>query len=425
MTNHPRHVLIIGAGAAGLMAGRELARAGTQVTILEARDRCGGRIFSLPAAEFGYRADGGAEFVHGEAAVTTQLAREAGLTLAPLAGTRWSVENGVLVPDTPPRHADEVRHALEQLHDDIPVAEFLERYFAGPEYTELRQSIEQMVEGYDAADPRRASTFAIRDEWMGGDGPHRSQRIVEGYGALIDFLAAECRRYGVQIRLAAPVRAIETIGAQVVARSSADQIEGDAVLVTLPLPLLSTIELPPRAREKAALAIASIGYGNVVKFLLHFRSRWWAEGGRDDDLSFVFSETTVPVWWTQYPARRPVLTGWLGGPKSERVKDLSPDQLLETGIDSLAETFRRPVTELKRDLVAARALDWGADPFARGAYSYPTISTARIKPLFRQADGDNILFCGEAFYVGREAATVEAALASARETARLLLRSRS
>ena len=59
------------------MAARELVRAGKRVTILEARDRCGGRIYPLPAEEFGYPAEGGAEFVHGAAPVTRALMREA------------------------------------------------------------------------------------------------------------------------------------------------------------------------------------------------------------------------------------------------------------------------------------------------------------------------------------------------------------
>ena len=58
---HLPHILVVGAGAAGLMTARELVRAGKQVTILEARDRCGGRIYPLPTQEFGYPAEGGAE----------------------------------------------------------------------------------------------------------------------------------------------------------------------------------------------------------------------------------------------------------------------------------------------------------------------------------------------------------------------------
>src|SRR6266404_3950662 len=93
---HPDRIVIIGAGAAGLMAARELGRAGRKVTVLEARDRCGGRIHPLPAAEFGYPAEGGAEFVHGEAPVTHGLLREAGLSLLRIHGTQWTVEKGTL-----------------------------------------------------------------------------------------------------------------------------------------------------------------------------------------------------------------------------------------------------------------------------------------------------------------------------------------
>src|SRR5277367_3107701 len=93
------HFLVIGAGAAGLMLARELASAGKKVTVLEARDRCGGRIYKLPEEEFGYAAEGGAEFVHGAARVTRAVMREAGLSLSPRGGTRWSTRSGALLPD--------------------------------------------------------------------------------------------------------------------------------------------------------------------------------------------------------------------------------------------------------------------------------------------------------------------------------------
>src|SRR5690242_11031102 len=107
------HFVIVGAGAAGLMAARELARAGKSVVILEARDRCGGRIHPLSAEEFGYPAEGGAEFVHGAATLTHALLREAGLSVSPLGGTRWHAADGVLSRDgrTTP-HAARLQQAL-------------------------------------------------------------------------------------------------------------------------------------------------------------------------------------------------------------------------------------------------------------------------------------------------------------------------
>src|SRR4030088_347604 len=98
---HPDRIVIIGAGAAGLMAARELGRAGKKVTVLEARDRCGGRIHPLPAAEFGYPSEGGAEFVRGEAPVTHSLLREARLSLLPIQGTQWTAEDGKLSREGP------------------------------------------------------------------------------------------------------------------------------------------------------------------------------------------------------------------------------------------------------------------------------------------------------------------------------------
>ena len=414
------NIVVIGAGAAGLMAARTLGRAGKTVTILEARERCGGRIHPLPSAEFGYPAEGGAEFVHGEAPITHRLLREAGLSTLPLQGARWNVENGAFSrrdpsdPDT-----DRLHQVLTELRSDMTVAEFLQQHFAGPEYTRLRCSIVRRVEGYDAADPRRASILALRDEWMDGG---RSTRIAGGYAALVHFLASECRKNGVTIRLGSAVTAIEASeGGGVVLYANGDANESDAAILTVPIPLLREIVLPPPEREKAALA-ANIGFGNIIKILLRFETRWWLENRKDlADLTFLLSDASIPVWWTQHPADFPVLTGWFGGPKTEAMAHFAEHELIEAGIASLADIFDLDPKQLMRNLVTARAINWANDPFARGAYSYATLEARRAQSALARPDGRPVLLSGEALYRGRDIGTVEAALASGLKTAQIIL----
>ena len=405
------------------MAARELGRAGKRVTILEARERCGGRIYPLSAEEFGYPAEGGPEFVHGAAPVTRALMREAKLSLLPRGGTRWSARTGKLLPNDPsPPHMGRFYQALSEVKADLPIAEFLETHFADRRYDEMRRSVTRTVEGYDAADPRRASTLALRDEWMARDeGPHG--RIAKGYGALIEYLLSECRRHGAALHLGAVVTAIDGARGRVAVRChNGAAFEADAAVLTVPPPLLSEIALPPAARERAAAA-ADIGFGNVVKFLFRFATKWWADhGGRDlSDLSFLLSDATVPTWWTQYPDGYPVLTGWLAGPKADRVSSLSEAELIDMGLVSLGEIFDLPRDRIRKNLVAARAINWGNDRFARGAYSYATPRTREAQSVLKKPDGDAVFFSGEALYAGPDMGTVEAALASGQETAQTIL----
>jgi monoamine oxidase len=418
--------VIVGAGAAGLMTARELARAGKKVTILEARDRCGGRIYPLPAEEFGYPAEGGAEFVHGAAPVTRALMREAGLSLVPIEGTRWGASNGALSPREPRlAHAALLQQALSELKTDLPVTEFLKTHFTERKYAELRDAVKRMVEGYDAADPDRASTFALRDEWM-GHGLRQQGRIAGGYGALIKFLVSECCGLGATIHLFSVVTAIEESHGRIAAYcADGTTYEADAVILTVPLPILRDISLPDGVHEKAA-ASTDIGFGNVVKILLRFATKWWTDcGGRDlSDLSFLFSSAPVPVWWTQHPAEYPVLTGWFAGPKADTVSRLTVSELVNMGLDSLTEIFDQPLHRITRDLIASQAINWGLDAFARGAYSYATLKTWEAQTTLRKSDPGAVFFAGEALYAGRDIGTVEAALANGTQTAQAILAAR-
>ena len=422
MSDKSEHIVIVGAGAAGLMAARELARAGIGVTILEARERCGGRIHPLPASEFGYPADGGAEFVHGEAPVTRGLAREAGLSVRAIGGAQWSFDGKEFSRESARDPYDERLHAaLKDLTEDLTVADFLRRHFAGPEYARLRHAVKRMVEGYDAADPERASTLALRDEWM-NDGHATQARIDGGYGGLIDFLAAGCRRSGAAIHFGAVVTAIEESGDKLAVRCTGGEAQlCDRVILTVPLPLLREIAMPAAARAKVAAA-DDIGFGSVIKILLRFTRPWWRERREElEDMIFLLSDETIPVWWTRYPDQHSVLTGWFGGPRTAELSHLDPQGLIDAGLGSLAAIFSLRREDIARDLVAAAAANWAHDPFARGAYSWATPRTRAAQERLARADGP-VLFSGEAIYRGRDMGTVEAALASGLETAGMILR---
>jgi monoamine oxidase len=265
------------------------------------------------------------------------------------------------------------------------------------------------------------STLALREEWMArDDGEHG--RLAAGYGALIGYLEAECRRRGAVINFGAAVTGIDEAAGGVIARCrDGTRFEADAAILTVPPPLWSEIALPPAARERTAAA--DIGFGNVVKILLRFATPWWADRcGRDlADLSFLISDARVPTWWTQYPAARPVLTGWFAGPRADRASSLAERDFIAMGLASLAEIFAVPPARIGHDLIASRAINWGADPFARGAYSYATPQTRAAQAALREPDLGGIFFAGEALYAGSDMGTVEAALASGLETAQALL----
>ena len=161
--------------------------------------------------------------------------------------------------------------------------------------------------------------------------------------------------------------------------------EADAAIVTVPLPIVRDISLPDPVHEKVA-ASADIGFGNVVKILLRFTRKWWTPCGKRDlsGLSFLISGAMVPVWWTQHPSDLPVLTGWFAGPKTDTVARLTVNELVDMGLGSLAEIFNLPPDRITRDLITSQAINWGNDPFARGAYSYATPRTRQAQVAMRK-----------------------------------------
>jgi len=414
-------VVIIGAGAAGLAAARELAKAGRTVAVLEARDRTGGRIHTLRGAGFTGPAEAGAEFVHGNLPVSLALLREAGIPFTEMAGQSWHVRDDQAGPDDElPEDWPLLLAKLAELAQDVSIATFLETALNEPRHARLRESVRKFAEGYDAADTRKASALALRAEWA-DDEDAPQYRLPGGYEALIQFLAGDAAARGAQLHLSAPVREISwTPGRAEVVGEGGRRFAARQVLVTVPLGVwqAGALRFVPDLPGKFEAA-RGMGFGAVIKLLLEFREAFWEQsdaarpGWRTfPGLGFLFSNAPVPTWWTQLPDPAPVLTGWLAGPAATGCGTLSEAALLDIALTSLSALVRAPVPALRDLLVAHHVANWPADPYARGAYSYTTVGGEAARAILAAPVDGTLFFAGEAFYQGPAVGTVEAALAT-------------
>lgn len=416
-------VIIIGAGAAGLMAARELVKAGKKVQVLEARDHIGGRIHQHT----------GAEFIHGDMPLTLGLLKEANIPYHAIDGTMLQSFNGQLIPveELEIPHWPLFVAALKKQEEDLPLQDFLELHFSDDEYHELRDTVIRYASGYDTADPADASTLAMREEWV-SEHEATQYRINGGYDRLTAFLAAEITKDGGAIQLSSIVKHIHWQPGKVeVITINEQHYTAQQVLITVPLSVLQAAPtelgslqyFPPLPAQYEAAH--QMGMGGIIKILLEFREAFWEKqlfnGKSVEDLTLLFSQQTVPTWWTQYPERSTLLTGWLGGPPAKALKEAADAEVLEMALSSLSGIFNMPVSALQSLLLSAQIINWTNDPFTRGSYSYPTINTKAALPVLTTPVVNTLFFAGEGLYNGALMGTVEAALVNGQEIVKKML----
>jgi monoamine oxidase len=427
-----KDVIVIGAGAAGLMCARELTKAGINVKILEARNGAGGRIQTITDNRFPLPVEAGAEFVHGNLPVTKQLLDEAKLHYYKMEGDLWRSEKGEFIEQEDfIEDIDSVIKQLKKLQTDISVADFLNTYFKEQKYEKVQKTLRNYVEGYDAADTTRASAFALLRELSGED--NDQYRVKGGYQKLVDHLVSECKDEGCDFYLNTIVKEIRWQKNLVeVLDQNANHHIARKIVITVPLGVLQSsadsighITFSP-AINKVQSAIDSLGYGAVIKIVLHFDEPIWSDvkGVRQNKRSapaFVFSDASIPTWWTQLPEKNGMITGWLAGPKAIAFLNEPDDEILRIALESLSQIFNIPLVTLMSRLISSHVHNWSKDDFSRGAYSYETVDSKNAKRIICEGVEDTLFFAGEAYHEGSESGTVEAALASGEKIAQNIL----
>lgn len=423
-TGPPDSVVVLGAGVAGLAAAVELAKAGLEVDVLEARDRAGGRVWSQDLPGCPRPVELGAEFVHGDDRSFVRLLRRSGLQTVKVPPTMWWSQGGRV------RRLEDGWERLDALFRRIPRNEHDFGHWLG--HAKARgvdaALARTYVHGFDAAPLDRMSATVLRSSVDEG---HDHARLDGAYSELVARLVGDLQNEGGRLWLRTPVRQVRWKKGHVTAVAGFGRWEADASVVALPLGVLKAADVRFRpglaARETA---LAAVEPGHVVRITFWLRPDAWERGPipaamrarRGRGFGFLQSARgEFPVWWAHAP--HPVLVGWTGGPAARRLGELPDEAIARRAIAALADLLGRKPEQIRGLIVSWHLHNWSTDPFSRGGYSYATAGAEAAPSLLAQPLRDTLFFAGEHTAGPQLLGTVPGALGTGKRAATEVLRS--
>jgi monoamine oxidase len=432
-------VIVIGAGAAGLSAAAELAESGRSVIVVDARERIGGRMYTLHDLGEQFPIELGAEFIHGLTPEILDPLRQNNIPITEVDGDNWCFQNGCL---TSCDFFSDVDDILQRMNDDGPdesFASFLERCCRDVS-DDARKHALSYVAGFNAADPSKVGVHWLfhqmkAEEKIEGE---RAFHARGGYESFLSLLRERVVKSGASVRTNTVVNRVVwapgKVSVEAVCAKQSISLQAHRLLVTVPLGVLQAqpgspgaIEFNPPLPQEKLESIAGMEMGKVLRVVLHFRERFWNQihpSGRQDrtmaNMSFLFSQDEwFPTWWTAMPDRLPIITAWAPWRCAEKLEsDNVP--IVTRALQTLGRLLGMNPTELESMLEIAYFHDWQADPFSRGAYSYVKAGAADAPEILSRAVKDTLFFAGEAADVTGNNGTVHGAIASARRAVAII-----
>lgn len=396
------HVLVVGAGMAGLTAARVLHDAGVQVTVIEARDRIGGRTFTDDVG--GGTVDLGAAWYHGtEKNPAFAFAEANGLGAvadqipytklydeaadAVLGDADWTALDA---------HTDGFIDALAGLQrglgEEASLADGVDAWvdeegFTGKDERLARYATEQWIGDLEYAAPIAVESLdAVWEEKSLKGGDHFPDG---GYGLVVDALAE-----GLTIEMGRPVSEVEVVDDGVELVAGGERFAGTHVVMTVPLGVLRSgaITFSPPLSEARTSAIARLEMGNLEKVVLTWDTAWWT-----GSTSFVAADSSgrFPEFLdVRGVAGSNTLVGLYGGAFAREVQaDWTDEEIVADALDALSASWDKAIPPPSASTVTR----WTTDPYAGGSYSALPVGTSRADLVaLSKPEGDRLLFAGEA-----------------------------
>lgn len=407
-------VVVVGAGLAGLTAGRTLQQAGRSFVILEATGRIGGRGLT-DRTTFSAPIDLGGAWIHNlQTNPLTPIILGSGYaTQATDVDTaRHLFFDGAFAAEEDRARFERIAEAFEEsleesLGHDGAAADHLPREEPGdgplrpgaPPFEKLRELVELNSGPLESAVELADNSTVDAGEFLAGE----DVLLERGYGTFVEEFGEPVRA---RVRLRSPVTRIARDAEGVtVETAQGDRFAARMALVTVSTGVLAAgrIRFEPELPADKQAAIRGLPMGLMNKVILEFSTAdvfpqqdgarlenvWLLYGGdlgrRDDDLALVLR-----------PLGAPIAIGFFGGRRAwelEKLPDHGRERMIELALAAMNDLCR---CDAQGALVASRTTAWGADEWTLGAYSAALPGQAAMRQKLAEPLGHQLYFAGEA-----------------------------